>query len=40
MAGTNINRVIITGNLTRDPELSSLPSSGTFLGVLAARAAC
>jgi single-strand DNA-binding protein len=26
MAGTNINRVILTGNLTRDPELSSLPS--------------
>jgi single-strand DNA-binding protein len=26
MAGTNINRVIITGNLTRDPELRSLPS--------------
>jgi single-strand DNA-binding protein len=28
MAGTNLNRVIITGNLTRDPELRSL-SSGT-----------
>lgn len=26
MASTNINRVIITGNLTRDPELRSLPS--------------
>jgi single-strand DNA-binding protein len=26
VAGTNINRVIITGNLTRDPELKSLPS--------------
>jgi single-strand DNA-binding protein len=26
MAGTNINRVVLTGNLTRDPELSSLPS--------------
>ena len=24
----NINRVIVTGNLTRDPELSSIPSSG------------
>jgi single-strand DNA-binding protein len=24
----NINRVILTGNLTRDPELSSIPSSG------------
>ena len=28
MAGTNINRVIITGNLTRDPELRST-SGGT-----------
>ena len=28
MAGTNINRVVLTGNLTRDPELRSL-SSGT-----------
>ena len=26
MAGSNINRVIITGNLTSDPELRSLPS--------------
>lgn len=26
MAAANINRVIITGNLTRDPELRSLPS--------------
>jgi single-strand DNA-binding protein len=26
MAGTNLNRVVITGNLTRDPELRSLPS--------------
>ena len=26
MAGTNINRVVLTGNLTRDPELRSLPS--------------
>ena len=38
MAGTNINRVIITGNLTRDPELSSLPSSG--LAVCSLRVAC
>jgi len=30
MAGGNINRVIITGNLTRDPEMRSLPS-GTSL---------
>lgn len=28
MAATNINRVVITGNLTRDPELRSL-ASGT-----------
>jgi single-strand DNA-binding protein len=26
MAGSNINRVIITGNLTRDPEIGSLQS--------------
>jgi len=26
MAASNLNRVIITGNLTRDPELRSLPS--------------
>ena len=26
MAATNINRVMITGNLTRDPELRSTPS--------------
>ena len=26
MAAMNINRVILTGNLTRDPELRSLPS--------------
>jgi single-strand DNA-binding protein len=38
MAGSNINRVIITGNLTRDPELSSLPSSGT--AVCSLRIAC
>ncbi len=37
MAGTNINRVILTGNLTRDPELSSLPS-GT--SVCSLRVAC
>jgi single-strand DNA-binding protein len=37
MAGSNINRVIITGNLTRDPELSSLPS-GTQ--VCSLRVAC
>ncbi len=26
MAATNLNRVVMTGNLTRDPELRSLPS--------------
>ncbi len=26
MAATNINRVVLTGNLTKDPELRSLPS--------------
>jgi single-strand DNA-binding protein len=25
VAGTNVNRVVITGNLTRDPELRSTP---------------
>jgi single-strand DNA-binding protein len=29
MAGSNINRVIITGNLTRDPELRSLASGNS-----------
>lgn len=37
MAG-NINRVIITGNLTKDPELGSIPSSGTAVCTL--RVAC
>jgi single-strand DNA-binding protein len=37
MAG-NINRVIITGNLTRDPELSSVSGSGT--AVCSLRIAC
>ena len=30
MAATNINRVVLTGNLTADPELRSLPS-GTWV---------
>jgi single-strand DNA-binding protein len=34
----NINRVIITGNLTKDPELSSLPNSST--SVCSMRIAC
>jgi single-strand DNA-binding protein len=38
MAGTNINRVIITGNLTRDPDLGSIPTSGT--PVCSLRIAC
>jgi single-strand DNA-binding protein len=29
MAATNINRVVITGNLTRDPELRSLQSGNS-----------
>jgi single-strand DNA-binding protein len=29
VAATNINRVVISGNLTRDPELRSIPNSGT-----------
>jgi single-strand DNA-binding protein len=29
MAATNINRVVITGNLTRDPELRALPSGNS-----------
>jgi len=37
MAG-NINRVIITGNLTKDPELGSIPSSSTSVCTL--RVAC
>jgi single-strand DNA-binding protein len=37
MAATNINRVVITGNLTTDPELRSLPS-GTSVCKL--RVAC
>jgi single-strand DNA-binding protein len=37
MAATNINRVVLTGNLTRDPENRSLPS-GTSVCKL--RIAC
>jgi single-strand DNA-binding protein len=37
MAGSNINRVIITGNLTRDPETRALPSGGS---VTTLRVAC
>jgi single-strand DNA-binding protein len=37
MAG-NINRVIITGNLTKDPELASIPGTGT--PVCSLRVAC
>src|SRR5947208_6163403 len=37
MAATSINRVVLTGNLTRDPELRSTPS-GT--SVCSLRIAC
>jgi single-strand DNA-binding protein len=37
VAATNINRVVLTGNLTRDPELRSL-SSG--MSVCSLRVAC
>jgi single-strand DNA-binding protein len=37
MAATNINRVVLTGNLTRDPELKSTPG-GTSVCKL--RVAC
>jgi single-strand DNA-binding protein len=37
MAATNINRVIITGNLTRDPELRS---TGGGMAVCGLRIAC
>ena len=37
MAGSNINRVIITGNLTSDPELRALPSGSS---VCKLRVAC
>ena len=33
MAATNINRVVITGNLTRDPELRSTPSGTSICGM-------
>ena len=37
MAATNINRVVLTGNLTRDPELRALPSG---MSVCSLRVAC
>ena len=37
MASTNINRVVITGNLTRDPELRALPSGTSVCNL---RIAC
>lgn len=33
MAGVNINRVVLTGNLTRDPELRSLASGNSVCGI-------
>jgi single-strand DNA-binding protein len=38
MAGSNINRVIITGNLTRDPESRTFSESGS--SVCSLRIAC
>jgi single-strand DNA-binding protein len=38
MAGGNINRVVLTGNLTRDPDLRMLPSNGN--SVCSLRIAC
>jgi single-strand DNA-binding protein len=38
MAGGNINRVVLTGNLTRDPELRTFPDSGN--AVCSLRLAC
>ena len=38
MAATNINRVVLTGNLTRDPELRQVPSTGN--SVCSLRVAC
>jgi single-strand DNA-binding protein len=37
MAATNINRVVLTGNLTRDPELRSTSSGTSVCGL---RIAC
>ena len=37
MAASNINRVVLTGRLTRDPELRSLPSG---MSVCKLRVAC
>ncbi|UGS39283.1 single-stranded DNA-binding protein [Capillimicrobium parvum] len=37
MAATNINRVIITGNLTRDPELRA---TGSGMAICGLRIAC
>jgi single-strand DNA-binding protein len=37
VAATNINRVVLTGNLTHDPELRSLPSG---MSVCKLRVAC
>ena len=37
MAATNINRVVLTGNLTRDPELRS---TGSGMSVCSLRVAC
>ncbi|MGI8559258.1 MAG: single-stranded DNA-binding protein [Solirubrobacteraceae bacterium] len=33
MAGVNINRVVLSGNLTRDPELRALPSGASVCAI-------
>jgi single-strand DNA-binding protein len=38
MAAGNINRVVITGNLTRDPEVRTFPATGN--SVCSLRVAC
>src|ERR671917_434796 len=40
MAGVNINRVIITGNLTKDPELRSTGGEGGGTSLCKLRVAC
>jgi len=37
MAATNINRIVLTGNLTRDPELRTTPSGTSVCSI---RLAC
>lgn len=37
MSATNINRIIISGNLTRDPELRALPSGSSVCSMRVAN---